>query len=44
MKHLDPGTYTLVIHDHSTFHNFDLSGPGAAAATDVDFVGDKISR
>jgi plastocyanin len=41
VKHLDPGTYTLVIHDHSTFHNFDFSGPGAAATTDVDFVGDK---
>lgn len=41
VKHLDPGTYTLVVHDHSTFHNFDFSGPGAAATTDVDFVGDK---
>jgi hypothetical protein len=41
VKHLDPGTYTLVVHDHSTFHNFDFSGPGAAASTDVDFVGDK---
>ena len=39
--HLDPGTYTLVVHDHSSFHNFDFSGPGAAASTDVDFVGDK---
>jgi plastocyanin len=41
VKHLDAGTYTLVVHDHSTFHNFDFSGPGAAASTDVDFVGDK---
>jgi hypothetical protein len=41
ITHVDPGTYTLVIHDHSTFHNFDFSGPGAAATTDVDFVGDK---
>ena len=41
VKHLDPGTYTLVVHDHSSFHNFDFSGPGAAASTDVDFVGDK---
>jgi plastocyanin len=41
VKHLDPGTYTLVVHDHSSFHNFDFSGPGAAAATDVDFIGDK---
>jgi plastocyanin len=41
VKHLDAGTYTLVVHDHSSFHNFDLSGPGAAVSTDVDFIGDK---
>lgn len=41
VKHLDPGTYTLVVHDHSAFHNFDFSGPGATATTDVEFVGDK---
>jgi plastocyanin len=41
VTHLDPGTYTLVVHDHSTFHNFDFSGPGAAVSTDVEFVGDK---
>jgi hypothetical protein len=43
VKHLDPGTYTLVIHDHSTFHNFDFSGPGVAVATDVAFVGDQTA-
>lgn len=41
VKHLDPGTYTLVIHDHSAFHNFDFSGPGVAVTTDVDTVEDK---
>jgi hypothetical protein len=41
VTHLDAGTYTLVVHDHSSFHNFDLSGPGVSAATDVDGVGDK---
>jgi plastocyanin len=41
VKHLDPGTYTLVVHDHSSLHNFDFSGPGAAATTDVEFIGDK---
>jgi plastocyanin len=41
VKHLDAGTYTLVVHDHSSFHNFDFSGPGAAVSTAVDFVGDK---
>lgn len=41
VTHLDPGTYTLVVHDRSSFHNFDFSGPGAGVSTDVDFVGDK---
>jgi plastocyanin len=41
VKHLDPGTYTLVLHDRSSFHNFDLSGPGVAVTTDVAAVEDK---
>src|ERR1700674_1267928 len=41
VTHLNAGTYTLVVHDHSAFHNFDLSGPGVSVATDVDGVGDK---
>jgi plastocyanin len=43
VTHLDPGTYTLVIHDHSAIHNFHLFGPGTSAtvaSTDVEFVGD----
>jgi plastocyanin len=41
VKHLDPGTYTLLVHDLSDEHNFHLSGPGADVSTDVLFVGDK---
>jgi plastocyanin len=41
VKHLDPGTYTLLVHDLSDEHNFHLSGPGVDASTDVAFVGDK---
>ena len=41
VTHLDPGTYTLVVHDRSSVHNFDFSGPGAAVTTDIEFVGDK---
>jgi plastocyanin len=41
VKHLDAGTYTLVVHDHSSFHNFDFSGPGVGVSTDVEFVGDR---
>src|ERR1041385_8305842 len=38
---LDPGTYTLVVHDQSDIHNFHLSGPGVDVATDIDFIGDQ---
>jgi hypothetical protein len=41
LKHLDPGTYVLLVHDLSEEHNFHLSGPGVDVATDVTFVGDK---
>jgi hypothetical protein len=40
VKHLDPGTYTLVVHDHSALHNFDLSGPGVSVITDIPGTGD----
>ncbi len=41
VSQLDPGTYTLLVHDMSDIHNFDLSGPGVSAKTDIDFVGDQ---
>lgn len=41
VTHLDPGTYTLLVHDQADIHNFHLFGPGVDAATDVEFVGDK---
>jgi plastocyanin len=37
---LDPGDYTITIHDRSAFHNFHLSGPGVDQSTTEDFVGD----
>ena len=37
---LAPGTYTLLVHDQSAIHDFDLSGPGVKAATGIEFVGD----
>lgn len=40
VKHLDTGTYTLLVHDHSSFHNFHLSGPGVDVTTDIDSIGD----
>ena len=40
VTHLDAGTYTLVVHDHSSFHNFHLSGPGVNVQSDVDTTGD----
>jgi hypothetical protein len=40
VTHLDPGTYTILVHDYATLHNFDLSGPGVSMATDVEGTGD----
>jgi hypothetical protein len=40
VTHLDPGTYTIDVHDYATLHNFDLSGPGVSKATDVEGTGD----
>jgi plastocyanin len=36
VSHLDPGTYTITVHDYATTHNFALSGPGVTQATDID--------
>jgi hypothetical protein len=36
---LDPGTYTIVIEDYSTIHNFHLLGPGVDMATGVEQTG-----
>jgi hypothetical protein len=40
IAHVDAGTYTLVVHDQSDFHNFHLSGPGVDAMTPVESKGD----
>lgn len=37
---IDPGDYTITVHDLSSFHNFHLFGPGVDLATDVDATGD----
>jgi hypothetical protein len=36
---LDPGTYTITIHDNADVHNFRLFGPGVNQATEVLQVG-----
>jgi plastocyanin len=36
VTHLDPGTYTIVVHDRSAEHNFHLTGPGVDKSTDVE--------
>ena len=42
VKHLDPGTYTLLVHDQADVHNFHLFGPGGVnVSTDIEFIGDK---
>ena len=42
-KTLNPGTYTLVIHDGSSMHNYELDGPHGKSwtFTSVSFVGTK---
>jgi hypothetical protein len=41
VTHLDPGTYTLVVHDRSALHNFHLFGPGVDVSTGIDQIGDQ---
>ncbi len=43
VKHLDVGSYTLLVHDRSDLHNFHLAGAGGAVnvSTDIEFVGDQ---
>ena len=38
---LPAGSYTLVVHDYSSIHNFHLTGPGVDVSTDVGETGDK---
>ena len=41
VEHLDPGTYTISVHDRSVFHNFHLSGPGGVSkSTEIETEGD----
>jgi plastocyanin len=42
VRNLDPGTYTLVVHDHSSIHNFHLFGPGGVdVSTSIGDTGDQ---
>jgi plastocyanin len=43
VKTLKPGTYTVVIHDDSSFHNYELDGPHGKSWTfsSVPFKGTK---
>jgi hypothetical protein len=36
VTHLDPGPYTIAVHDFATIHNFHLTGPGVNQLTDVE--------
>ena len=40
VQNLDPGTYTLLVHDKSQIHNFHLTGPGVDVSTPVEEAGD----
>ena len=36
VAHVDPGTYTITVHDYATVHNFHLFGPGVNQSTAID--------
>lgn len=40
VRQIDPGTYTVVVHDLSDSHDFHLQGPGVDVATGVEEQGD----
>jgi hypothetical protein len=40
VTHLDPGAYTINVHDYATLHNFHLTGLGVDQATDVETKAD----
>lgn len=40
VQNLDPGTYTLLVHDNSQMHNFHFQGPGVDVTTPVEEAGD----
>jgi plastocyanin len=41
VTHVDPGAYTIVVHDRSAAHNFHLIGTGVDQSTDVEGIGDE---
>jgi hypothetical protein len=42
VQHLDPGTYTIQVHDFSILHNFHLFGPGVNQATEIGATSDPV--
>jgi hypothetical protein len=36
ISHLDPGAYTITVHDYATLHDFHVTGPGVDQATEVE--------
>src|SRR3954452_6108336 len=41
VKHLDPGDYTITVHDLSEEHDFHLAGGGISKATSIEGTGDE---
>lgn len=36
VTHLDPGAYTITVHDYATLHSFHLTGRGVDKSTDIE--------
>jgi plastocyanin len=41
VRTLKPGTYTFVVQDRATTHNYHLKGPGVDKKTTIPFLGTK---
>jgi plastocyanin len=41
VTHLEPGSYSLLVHDLADIHDFHLSGPGVDVTTGVEQTGDQ---
>ena len=41
VTHLDPGDYTITVHDLATEHDFHLAGGGVSKATSIEGTGDE---
>ena len=42
VRNLDPGAYSVQVHDQATVHSFHLVGPGVDQATEIETISDPV--